>query len=47
MGDLLTRSVLGEKSIIYRYIDGANHAFALRVEGWLQGGATSGSSSAA
>ena len=35
MGDLLTRSVGTEKSIVYRYIDGYEHAFALRVEGRL------------
>lgn len=33
MGDMLTRSVADEKAIIYRFIDGEAHSFALRVEG--------------
>jgi hypothetical protein len=33
LGDLLTRSVVTEKTMIYRYIDGADHRFELRIEG--------------
>ena len=33
MGDLLTRSVVDDKTIIYRLIDGHDHSFNLRVEG--------------
>lgn len=38
MGDLLTRSVATEKATIYHYIDGADHRFALRVEGHFSSG---------
>ena len=33
MGDLITRSVSGDKSIIYDFIDGEDHSFSLRVKG--------------
>ena len=36
VGDLVTRSIQTEKSIIYRRIDGGAQEFALRVEGRLQ-----------
>ena len=38
MADLLTRSVSDGKSILYRYIDGDAHTFALRVEGRFSDG---------
>jgi hypothetical protein len=37
MGDLLTQSVTRDKSIVYRFVDGADHSFALRVQGRFQG----------
>jgi len=40
MGDLITKSAAGEKSIIYHYIDGIGEKFALRVEGRFYDGAS-------
>ncbi|HMK89813.1 MAG TPA: GNAT family N-acetyltransferase [Methylocystis sp.] len=37
MGDLITKSAVGDKLIIYDFIDGMGHAFRLRVEGSLSG----------
>jgi len=40
MGDLITKSAAGEKSIIYHYVDGIGEKFALRVEGRFYDGAS-------